>query len=56
MSSYWLVKTVNFYLFKSLIVFTIFIIFLILAKHYKLENEVDIHMMAEKHYIEQEIE
>ena len=46
-------QKVNFYLFKSLIVFIIFIVFLILAKYYKLrvrENEVNIHIIAEEHY------
>ena len=51
-----------YYLVKSLIVLVILILFLILAKRYKLrvrDNEVNIHLIAEKHYekyMNQEIE
>ena len=44
---------------QSTFIYSKVITFLILAKHYKLENEVDIHMTAEKNYeryIEQEVE
>ena len=54
----------NFYyfVFKSTIIFVILIVYLILAKFYKLrvrENEVNVHLIAEEHYdryIEQEVE
>ena len=51
-----------YYLVKSLIVLVILILFLILAKRYKLrvrDNEVNIHLIAEEHYeryMKQEIE
>ena len=46
-------QNIYFHLFKSLIVLIIFIVFIILAKHYKLrvrENEVNIHLITEEHY------
>ena len=51
-----------YFVFKSVIVFIILIVFAVLAKHYKLrvrENEVNIHWITEEHYeryIEQEVE
>ena len=55
-------QSIFYYLVKSLIVFVILILFLILAKRYKLrvrDNEVNIHLIAEEHYeryMNQEIE
>ena len=46
-------QNIYFHLLKGLIVFIIFIVFLILAKRYKLrvrENEVNIHLITEEHY------
>ena len=51
-----------YYVYKSVIIVIILVVFVILAKRYKLrvrENEVNIHMIAEEHYvkyIEQEVE
>ena len=51
-----------YYLVKSVVILVILILFLILAKCYKLrvrDNEVNIHLIAEKHYeryMNQEIE
>ena len=51
-----------YYVYKSMIIVIILVVFVILAKRYKLrvrENEVNIHMIAEEHYvryIEQEVE
>ena len=51
-----------FYLCKCIIVLIIFILFQVLANHYKLrvrENEINVHLIAEEHYdryIEQEVE
>ena len=55
-------QNIYFHLFKSVIAFIIFIVFLILAKHYKLwvrENEINIHLITEQHcerYMDQEEE
>ena len=55
-------QSIFYYFIKSLVVFVILILFLILAKRYKLrvrDNEVNIHLIAEEHYeryINQEIE
>ena len=57
-----LYQSIFYYLVKSLIVLVILILFLILAKQYKLrvrDNEVNIHLIAEEHYeryMNQEIE
>ena len=51
-----------YFIVKSVIVLIILIVFLVLAKHYKLrvrENEVNIHLLAEEHYdryMNQEVE
>ena len=51
-----------YYVYKSVIIVIILVVFVILAKRYKLrvrENEVNIHVIAEEHYvkyIEQEVE
>ena len=51
-----------YYIFKSVTIVIILVVFVILAKRYKLrvrENEDNIHMIAEEHYvkyIEQEVE
>ena len=51
-----------YHILKSVIIFIILIIFLILAKHYKFrvrENEVNVHLIAEEHYeryLDQEVE
>ena len=42
-----------------MIILVILIVYLVLARHYKLrvrENEVNIHLIAEEHYIEQEVD
>ena len=55
-------RSLFYYVCISVIVLIIRIVFLVLAKHYKLrvrENEVNIHVIAEEHYeryIEQEVE
>ena len=55
-------QSIFYYLVKSIVVFVILILFLILAKRYKLrmrDNEVNIHLIAEEHYeryMKQEIE
>ena len=55
-------QSIFYYLVKSLVVLVILILFLILAKRYKLrmrDNEVNIHLIAEEHYeryMNQEIE
>ena len=43
-----------YYVYKSVIIVIILVVFVILAKRYKLrvrENEVNIHMIAEEHYV-----
>ena len=51
-----------YYVYKSVIILILLVIFVILSKRYKLcvrENEVNIYMIAEEHYvryIEQEVE
>ena len=55
-------QNLYYYVFKSVVFLIIMIMFLVLAKRYKLrvrENEVNIHLIAEEHYeryIEQEVE
>ena len=55
-------QNLYYYIFKSVVVFIIFIVFAVLAKCYKLrvrENEVNIHWITEEHYeryMEQEVE
>ena len=46
-------QSVYYFIAKSVIILIILIVFLILARHYKLrvrENEVNIHIIAEEHY------
>ena len=51
-----------YFVFKSMIILVILIVYLVLARRYKLrvrENEVNIHFIAEEHYdryIEQEVD
>ena len=55
-------QNLYYYVFKSVVFLIIMIVFLVLAKCYKLqvrENEVNIHLIVEEHYeryIEQKIE
>ena len=55
-------QNLYYYIFKSVVVFIILIVFVVLAKRYKLrirENEVNIHWITEEHYeryMEQEVE
>ena len=55
-------QNLYYYIFKSVVFLIIMIVFLVLAKRYKLrvrENEVNIYLIAEEHYdkyIEQEVE
>ena len=55
-------QNIFYYIFKTAVIAIILIVFMILAKRYKLrvrENEVNIHMIAEQHYeryFEQEAE
>ena len=55
-------QNIYYFVFKSMIIFVILIVYLVLAKRYKLrvrENEVNVHLIAEEHYdryIEQEVE
>ena len=55
-------QNLYYFVFKSMIIFVILIVYLVLAKRYKLrvrENEVNVHLIAEEHYdryIEQEVE
>ena len=55
-------QNIYYYIFKTTVVAIMLIVFVILAKRYKLrvrENEVNIHMIAEEHYeryFEQEVE
>ena len=55
-------QNIYYFVFKSMIIFVILIVYLVLAKRYKLrvrENEVNVHLIAEDHYdryIEQEVE
>ena len=52
----------DYFIVKSVIILIILIMFLVLAKHYKLcvrENEVNLHLIAEEHYdryMNQEVE
>ena len=46
-------QSLYYFIFKSVIILIILIVFLVLAKCYKLcvrENEVNIHLIAEEHY------
>ena len=46
-------KSIYYFVAKSVIILIILIMFLVLAKHYKLrvrENEVNVHLIAEEHY------
>ena len=55
-------RSVYYYIVNSVLVLIILIVFIILAKHYKLrvrENEINIHLIAEEHYeryMDQEVE
>ena len=55
-------QNLYYFIFKSIIIFVILIVYLVLAKYYKLrvrENVVNVHLIAEEHYdryIEQEVE
>ena len=55
-------RNVYYYIVNSVLVLTILIVFIILAKRYKLrvrENEINIHLIAEEHYeryMDQEVE
>ena len=55
-------QSVYYYIVKSVLVLIILIVFIILAKHYKLrvrENEINIHLIVEEHYeryMDQEID
>ena len=46
-------QSVYYFILKSVVILIILIVFLVLAKHYKLrvrENEVNIHLITEEHY------
>ena len=46
-------QSVSYFIAKSVIILIIFIVYLVLAKHYKLrvrENEINVHLIAEEHY------
>ena len=55
-------QSVYYYIVNSVLVLIILIVFIILAKHYKLrvrENEINVHLIAEEHYeryMDQEVE
>ena len=46
-------QSVSYFIAKSVIILIILIVYLALAKHYKLcvrENEINVHLIAEEHY------
>ena len=46
-------KSINYFIAKSVIILIILIVYLVLAKRYKLrvrENEINVHLITEEHY------